>query len=107
MSWFTVGEITIWLALAAGLGVLLGWLLHEIWNRSRTAEVAPTALESEPIIEPTASPEPPVERLIKGKRKSMIYHVPGSPAYQRTSADEWFASESEAVAAGYRKPKNR
>ena len=39
-----------------------------------------------------------------------IYHVPGSPAYERTKIDEakgerWFCSEAEARAAGWRAPR--
>lgn len=101
MSWFTVGEIVLWLVLATGLGVALGWLLHEVWNRSRAPET-PVAVPVTPPTTPTA-----IERHIKGNQKSMIYHAPGSPAYERTHADVWFASEDEAVAAGYRKPKNQ
>lgn len=51
MAWFTMGEIVLWLVLAAGLGVVLGWLLHEVWNRTRAAEVPVEA----PAEEPTAS----------------------------------------------------
>lgn len=96
MSWFTVGEIIIWLALAATLGVLLGWLLHEIWNRARRANTAQSV--------PAA---PAVHATIKGNHRSMIYHVPGSPLYERTQTDIWFTSEDEAQRAGYRKPKNQ
>jgi hypothetical protein len=93
MSWVTVGEIVIWLLLAAGLGVVLGWLLHELWNRTRQES------PDKPAVAPPAN--------IKGNSKSMIYHLPGSPLYERTRSDVWFTTEEEARGAGYRKPKNQ
>ncbi|MGA8988162.1 histone H1-like repetitive region-containing protein [Aeromicrobium sp.] len=33
MSRYTLGEIVVWLVLAAVLGLVLGWLLHELWGR--------------------------------------------------------------------------
>lgn len=90
MSWFTAGEIVVWLVLAAGLGVALGWLLHETWSRRSVGAV-----------------EPVVVRLVKGKQSSMILHAPGSPADERTRADVWFETEDESAAAGFRAPKNR
>lgn len=43
---------------------------------------------------------------IKGNRNrkgQWIYHLPGMPYYQPTRAEEWFCSEAEAQAAGYRR----
>ncbi|PKQ32393.1 MAG: hypothetical protein CVT62_05125 [Actinobacteria bacterium HGW-Actinobacteria-2] len=40
---------------------------------------------------------------IKGNRGSMLYHTVDSPYYGRTKAEEWFATEADAVAAGYRR----
>jgi type VI protein secretion system component VasK len=102
MSWFTLGEIVVWLVLAAALGMVLGWLLHERWNRRLTAEVSRAVSAAVEQVD-----EPPVRERIKGKRSSGIYHVPGSPAYARTNADVWFDTEDEAVAAGFRPPRNR
>ena len=54
--------------------------------------------------------------LIKGnvsKRNNdeKIYHCPGWRDYEKTQVnpeegDRWFCSEKEAIAAGFRKPKN-
>lgn len=46
--------------------------------------------------------------VIKGNRKSMIYHVPGGRSYNRISEKNvvYFNSEQEAINAGYRKAKN-
>jgi hypothetical protein len=133
MSTYTVGEIVAWLAVTTILGFVLGWLARELALRSRaeTLEaaafpvprpVAPEAgpePEPEPELEPEAEPEavparlpatgdgpPSPEHLIKGKTSSMIFHPPGSPSYARTSADTWFRTEEDAVAAGFRKPRN-
>lgn len=44
--------------------------------------------------------------VIKGNRSrrgAWIYHLPGMPYYAQTRAEEWFCSEAEARAAGYRR----
>jgi len=54
-------------------------------------------------------PAPCSDPKIKGNinsKKEKIYHLPGSPAYDRTIAEEMFCTEEEALAAGYRKAKN-
>ena len=43
MSWYTVGEIVVWLLIAAVLGFVLGWLLRGILRPPRRAEQAPDA----------------------------------------------------------------
>jgi micrococcal nuclease len=45
----------------------------------------------------------PPEAPIKGNRDSMIYHLPGQQAYNRTKPEQCFSTESAAVAAGYRR----
>ncbi len=52
--------------------------------------------------------------LIKGninRRGERIYHVPGSKWYARTKinrpGERWFCSEEEAIAAGWRPPKDQ
>ena len=77
----------------------------------------------EPII-PTVTPTSYFDRLyshplgcnIKGNvswrnDNEMIYHCPNWRDYDRTSVDyedgdRWFCTEQEAIAAGFRKPKN-
>jgi hypothetical protein len=51
---------------------------------------------------PPAGGDCPNEAPIKGNQ-SGIYHVPGGQFYDRTNAEECFASESAAQDAGYRK----
>jgi len=46
---------------------------------------------------------------IKGNRGAhgWIYHLPGMPYYDQTHAEQWFCSEADAQAAGYRRAKAR
>lgn len=58
-----------------------------------------------------AGPQPPMgsscpaDAPIKGNANSGIYHVPGGEYYDRTIPEECFATEADAVAAGYRASK--
>ncbi|WP_400163975.1 thermonuclease family protein [Brevibacillus sp. TJ4] len=68
----------------------------------------PASAEENKKQAPAAAPEAPEGKPIKGNINSKgekIYHVPGSPNYDRTIPEEWFATEEEAQAAGYRAPK--
>lgn len=47
----------------------------------------------------------PATHPIKGNESSMIYHMPGQRHYTQTNPEECFATESDALAAGYRKAK--
>ena len=44
---------------------------------------------------------------IKGNADSMLYHVPGSAFYERTSAEVWFADAEAAEKAGFQLPPRR
>ncbi|BDZ59550.1 sunset domain-containing protein [Barrientosiimonas endolithica] len=41
------------------------------------------------------------EGWIKGNADSMVFHGPGSPGYEATEAEVWFASEDAARGAGF------
>jgi hypothetical protein len=84
-----------------------------------TPTPSPTATAT-PVPTHTPSPTPAVcdysgtsERLIKGNIGNdgeKIYHVPGSPYYNQTeivesSGERWFCTVAEALAAGWRPPK--
>ncbi|CAG9619453.1 sunset domain-containing protein [Sutcliffiella rhizosphaerae] len=45
----------------------------------------------------------PLIKANKNARGENIYHVPGGVFYDRTTPVEWFHTEEEAEAAGYRK----
>jgi len=50
------------------------------------------------------------DRAIKGnvnRDGEKIYHMPGDPAYERTKAEQMFATAEEAEAAGFRRAGNR
>lgn len=49
MSWYTAGEIVVWLLIAALLGVVLGWLLRGILRPPHRDDEAPTVVASEPV----------------------------------------------------------
>ena len=51
--------------------------------------------------------EPPAGYPVKGNANSMIYHLPSFPSYKSTKAEYYFASEDDAIAAGYRAPGKR
>lgn len=127
MSGYTVGEIVVWLLLAAVMGLALGWLLRELKYRSEHVAAvapsrmdgpdAPTPTEPSPFARPTviesaghansARPlaggkAPSPQHVVKANTDSMTYHVPGSPGYGPTIAELWFTSEADAVAAGFR-----
>jgi predicted flap endonuclease-1-like 5' DNA nuclease len=53
MSWYTAGEIVVWLLIAAALGFVLGWLLRGILRPPRRVVEAPVAPVSAPRPEPT------------------------------------------------------
>lgn len=130
MSGYTIGEIAIWLLLAAALGFVLGWLVRELVLRTRAAPApAPRAAVPEVASEPEPEPEPEAAEVVPGphpgsalplddgsapssdyvvkvSRGSKIFHAPSSPAYARTTAAIWFTGPDAAEAAGFRRPKN-
>lgn len=53
-------------------------------------------------VAPVGDGECPPNAPIKGNRSSMIYHSPGQQAYNRTKAEQCFATGADAQAAGYR-----
>ena len=44
---------------------------------------------------------------IKGNADSMLYHLPGTPFYERTIAEVWFDTPESAEAAGYQLPPSQ
>jgi hypothetical protein len=54
VSGYTIGEIAVWLLLAAALGFVLGWLVRELVLRTRTAPAAP--VEAPPVEPVEAAP---------------------------------------------------
>ncbi len=74
----------------------------------RTAKVVEQAADAADQVTERASngAQRATDRRIKGNvnaRGEKIYHLPGQSSYERTQPEEWFASEEEAQAAGYRR----
>ncbi len=57
-----------------------------------------------PLADPDEAPE---GYEIKGNASSMLYHVPGSPFYDNTVPEVWFATPEAAEAAGFSLPKSQ
>jgi large subunit ribosomal protein L17 len=51
--------------------------------------------------------EAPAGFEVKGNDDSMLYHLPGTPFYDRTVAEVWFASAEAAEAAGFSLPPSQ
>jgi hypothetical protein len=62
----------------------------------------PAGLTSGDWVKGDGSPNCPDDHPIKGNTNSRIYHLPGEPNYERTIPGFCFATEEDAVAAGYR-----
>ncbi len=65
---------------------------------------------------PSAVARPPVSPTIqngggcrikgnRNRRGEWIYHLPGRPYYDETRAEQWFCTEADARAAGYRRSR--
>ena len=57
-----------------------------------------------PLDDPDEAPE---GFEIKGNADSMLYHLPGTPFYNRTVAEVWFATAEAAEAAGFSLPPSQ
>jgi large subunit ribosomal protein L17 len=80
---------------------------------AETAEVEESASTDEapygegshaPLDDPEEAPE---GFEIKGNADSMLYHLPGTPFYNRTVAEVWFATAEAAEAAGFSLPPSQ
>lgn len=102
-------------AVSFGVGSLLTWLsvrgrLRPEPPKPRLALPAPRRTAEDIVVEQpverrAAPPVSPVKQKslpLKGNSKTMVYHTTESPYYRRMKGDMTFASEAEAVAAGYR-----
>jgi len=70
-----------------------------------TAEAASDAPYGEGSHAPLADvQEAPEGFPVKGNADSMLYHVPGSRHFKNTVAEVWFATPTDAEAAGFRLP---
>ncbi|TYS59138.1 hypothetical protein FZC74_10390 [Sutcliffiella horikoshii] len=79
-------------------------------SKQQTLELAEdgdsSVLTSEMEVEVNSQEAPQEKPLIKANKNARgeyIYHVPGGVFYNRTTPVEWFHTEEEAQAKGYRK----
>ena len=94
MSGYTIGEIVIWLLLAAALGFALGWIARELFLRAKpqasTRAVTPVA-ETEPIepAEQAPAKKAPAKKAAAKKvpaKKAAAKKVPAKKAAARKAA---------------------
>jgi large subunit ribosomal protein L17 len=77
----------------------------EAAEESTSTDAAPYGEGSHaPLDDPAEAPE---GFPIKGNEDSKLYHVPGSPSYDRTVAEVWFATPEAAEAAGFELPASQ
>ncbi|MHA6624535.1 50S ribosomal protein L17 [Pseudonocardia sichuanensis] len=77
----------------------------EVAEESSSTEGAPYGEGSHaPLDDPAEAPE---GFPVKGNEDSKLYHVPGSPHYDRTVAEVWFATPEAAEAAGFQLPASQ
>lgn len=88
--WYERGWVWI-VVIIIPIGLWYGWR----WYHTRISPYTPQA----------SSYDCPVDKPIKGNAQSGIYHVPGGASYGRTKAEKCFATESDALSAGYRASK--
>jgi endonuclease YncB( thermonuclease family) len=81
--------------------------LYRREERAEPAERAPRPSRVRQASNHRQSVAPSGRCNIKGNRGShgWIYHLPGMPYYDRTHAEEWFCTETQARAAGYRRSR--
>lgn len=92
MSGYTIGEIVIWLVLAAALGFALGWIARELVLRARSGAHDTSDVRSPA---PVAGPEPesPAEKVVAKKAPAKKAAVKKAPA-KKTAAKKTAAKKA-------------
>lgn len=76
------------------------------WRAAQREIAAEHARTPAPARQSMPTVAPPSGCVIKGNRNrrgEWIYHMPGMPYYEQTRPEEWFCTEAQAQAAGYRR----
>src|SRR5689334_20999948 len=100
MSTYTIGEIVVWLLLAAGLGFVLGWVAREL--RLRRGDGVPAAIppapQSEPVEEPPAADQAPAKKAaVKAPAtKPAATKAPAKAAAKKAPAKKAAATKAPA-----------
>ena len=98
VSGYTIGEIAVWLLLAAALGFVLGWLVRELVLRTRAVPVPglPPEPAAEPEPDPTPEPEPaPTPEPAPAPEPEQV--VPGPHAGSALPLDDGAAPSADYV----------
>lgn len=77
------------------------WTAHVPSTAPRTTPTGADTPDEPPVTDGYIGDEPPEGFAIKANALSRRYHVPGTPGYERSIADVWFATEEAAKKAGY------
>lgn len=102
MSWYTAGEIVVWLIIAAVLGGVLGWLLRGIL-RPPKARQAPTPVIIEDEV-PAARSRTHVSEIDTGD--SGADHRPADEVFAPASAKDLVAEVATRTAGGLTPPQD-
>lgn len=73
------------------------------WRTSRTPEPADPPVKRYSAARPAQASQGCTIKGNRNRKGQWIYHLPGMPYYEPTLAEEWFCSEAQAQAAGYRR----
>ena len=97
MSGYTIGEIVIWLVLAAVLGFGLGWIARELLLRARSrahdvSDVRPPA----PVAEPNAPVDEPVVKKAPAKKAPVKKTAAKKTAAKKAPAKQTTAKKTAA-----------
>lgn len=76
------------------------------WRAAQRAAAPEQPRSPRPAPQSRQAAASPSGCIIKGNRNrrgEWIYHMPGMPYYEQTRPEEWFCTEAQAQAAGYRR----
>jgi predicted flap endonuclease-1-like 5' DNA nuclease len=100
MSWYTAGEIVLWLLIAAVLGGVLGWLLRGILRPPRpTTGPTPVVIEDE-------LPRTTVDEVDTGASGTLAQPVTGDSPFAPDTAKERVAEVARRTAGGLTPPQD-
>jgi predicted flap endonuclease-1-like 5' DNA nuclease len=100
MSWYTAGEIVVWLLIAAVLGGVLGWLLRGILRPGRmTEQPTPVVIADEAGVARTT-----VEEIDTGVSGTVVVPVTDDTRFAPATARERVAEIATRTAGGLTPP---
>ena len=108
MSGYTIGEIIIWLVLAAALGFALGWIARELLLRAKSRDAAAVRSPA-PVAEPgTQAPvEKPVVKKAAAKRPPAKKSAATKTAAKKAPAKKTATRKTAAQKAAKKAPAKK